>query len=293
MLVLLNSAGFGATGRASSDTLPDRVIVPALDGPALLVGYVFKPQGAGPHPAVVMMHGRAGAYSSRAKGQYGAATLSKRHQYWGALWAAQGYLALLVDGFGPRGYPQGFGRGSYKDRPDAVNEVTVRPRDAAAALAYLRARSDVLPDRIGLQGWSNGGSAALVAMADGGSDTSEHDVIRKPLHTFRHHAPDFRGALVFYPGCGLKGQFDDGIKPSAPVRVLMGEADDEVSPKRCASFVAKSRARGGDITLQLYPGATHGFDDPSAKRASVSANAAAARDAIARAIAFFADVLKP
>ena len=65
----------------------------------------------GPHPprtpAVVMMHGRAGVYSSLAKGRYDASTLSKRHQQWGRIWAKQGYLAILVDGFGPRGYPSG------------------------------------------------------------------------------------------------------------------------------------------------------------------------------------------
>ena len=50
-----------------------------------------------------MMHGRAGPYSSAANGRYDATTLSKRHAFWGRYWAAQGYVALLVDGFGPRG----------------------------------------------------------------------------------------------------------------------------------------------------------------------------------------------
>ncbi len=253
--------------------LPDRVTFPGPDG-ATLVGYVFKPSGAGAHPAVVMMHGRAGAYSSLAKGKYDAATLSKRHRAWGETWAAQGYLAILVDGFGPRGYPQGFPRGSYQERPEELDETIVRPRDAVAALAYLRTRADVRPDRVALQGWSNGGSATLAAMADTAGQ-------------------DFRGALAFYPACGLKGKFDNGLSPHAPVRVFMGEADDEVSPRRCAAFVDRSRARGGDIAIRFYRGATHGFDDPSRKRASVAANAAAARDATARAVAFFGSVLKP
>jgi dienelactone hydrolase len=46
----------------------------------------------------------------------------------------------------------------------------------------------------------------------------------------------------------------------------MGTADEEVSPKRCERFVAASRAKGGDIAITLYAGATHGFDDPGAKR---------------------------
>ena len=249
----------------------------------MLTGYLFKPQG--PHaakmPAVVMMHGRAGAYSSAADGDYGASTLSRRHQQWGHLWAQQGYLAVLVDGFGPRGYPQGFPRFSYDSRPEALNEVTVRPLDAYGALAWLRRRDDVMADRIALQGWSNGGSAALATMASAGA----------PGTAARSAATGFRGALVFYPACGLKGQFEGGLVPYAPVRVFQGSADEEVSPRRCGELVDRSRARGGDIQITFYPGATHDFDDPGRDRRDVPANAAATEDAIPRAIAFFAGLL--
>ena len=87
-----------------------------------------------------MLHGRSGPYSSAAHGVYTAATLSGRHATWAAFWAERGYVALLVDSFGPRGYPAGFPRHSYKSRPAAVSEQTVRPLDAYGALAYLRTR---------------------------------------------------------------------------------------------------------------------------------------------------------
>src|SRR5262249_19162369 len=133
------------------------------DGRTMLVGYLFKGSSATNKrvPAVVMMHGRAGAYSSRAKGVYDATTLSLRHRFWGGFWAEQGYLAVLVDGFGPRGYPAGFGRFSYSSRPPELDEVTQRPLDAYDALTYLRSRPDVVADRVALHGWSNGGSATL------------------------------------------------------------------------------------------------------------------------------------
>ena len=274
----------GVKAAPTSTALPDRVTFASADGHTTLVGYVFKPEG--PHsqrtPAVVMMHGRAGAYSSAAKGTYDATTLSKRHQQWGHIWAQQGYLAVLVDGFSPRGYPRGFPRFSYDSRPDTLNEVTVRPLDAYGALAYLRTRDDVVADRIALQGWSNGGSATLAAM----SRTSPG--INSPTP-----ANGFRAGLAFYPACGLKGQFDDGILPYAPVRVFQGSADEEVSPHRCADLVARSRARGGDIEHRLYPDATHDFDDPSPSHQNNDANAAATADVIARATEFFAGVLRP
>ena len=264
--------------------LPERVTFMSADGATTLIGYVFKPQGAHPArtPAMVMMHGRAGAYSSAANGDYGAATLSKRHQEWGHIWAQQGYLAVLVDGFGPRGYPQGFPRFSYDQRPETLNEVTVRPLDAYGALAYLRKRNDVVADRIALQGWSNGGSATLATMS-----------VNAPGISAPTPATGFRGGLAFYPACGLKGQFPDGVVPYAPVRVFHGSADAEVSPRRCAELVEKSVARGGDVQFQLYPGATHDFDDPNPSHQDNDANAAATQDAIARATAFIAGVLRP
>ena len=262
--------------------LPDRVAFASADGQTNLVGYVFKPEG--PHsarsPAVVMMHGRAGPYSSLANGRYDASTLSQRHQKWGHLWAQQGYLAILVDGFGPRGFPQGFTHQSYDQRSESVNEVTVRPFDAYGALAYLRSRKDVATDRIALQGWSNGASATLAAMS------SATSAFKSPTP-----ATGFRGALAFYPGCGLKGKFKTGLFPYAPIRVFVGTADEEISPQECSDLVEVTRAQHGDITVRLYPGATHDFDDPGMSRQEVPANAAAMRDATAKAIEFLAAVL--
>jgi dienelactone hydrolase len=275
----------------AQDTLPDRVTFPSLDGHTQLIGYVYAPRAEpghpatpGPAPAVVMMHGRAGAYSSLANGKYDATTISQRHRMWGELWAAQGYVAILVDGFGPRGYPHGFPRYSYGQRPAELDEVIVRPLDAYGAIRYLRTRTDVIADRIGLQGWSNGGSATLSSMAEVAAD--------EPGAAMRGPKIGFRAALAFYPACGLKSRFDDRYLPYAPVRVLQGDADEEVSPRRCAGLVEKSRAHGGDIEITLYPGATHDFDDPGRRRQSLEANRAAKADALPRAQAFFAAQLQ-
>ena len=147
VLVCLSAVLLGA---APPPILPlaERVTFSSADNTTMLVAYLFRPQGPHPTrmPAVVMMHGRAGAYSEAADGEYDERTLSRRHQEWGHFWAEQGYLAVLVDGFGPRGYPHGFPKGSYQNRPESLNEVTVRPLDAYGALVWLRRRGDVIPD---------------------------------------------------------------------------------------------------------------------------------------------------
>jgi dienelactone hydrolase len=272
------------TARTFAADTPERVTFLSADRKTTLVGYVYAPEGSHPArvPAVVMMHGRAGAYSTRASGVYDATTLSKRHQAWGRLWAEAGYVAVMVDGFGPRGYAQGFPRFSYSERPEEVNEVTVRPLDAYGALAYLRSRPDVSPERIGYIGWSNGGSAGLVTMS------LDAPGIQSP-----NARTGFAAALIFYPACGLKGQFDeDGYVPYAPVQVFHGTADQETSSARCAALVERSRKLGADISITLYRGATHGFDDPSRKRQRNPANAAATEDAVEKARDFFTQHLE-
>ena len=280
-IAALAAAPKSLLAQAAGDlALPERVEFGSLDGKTTLVGYVFKPplEPGARVPAVVMMHGRAGAYSTAAKGVYDASTLSQRHQFWGRLWAALGYIGVLVDGFGPRGYPQGFGRFTYDSRPAELDEVSIRPLDAYGALAYLRSRPDILTGRIGLQGWSNGGSATLASMAPDAPGLAEH-------------TPDagFRAALAFYPACGLKGHFATiGYRSYAPLRVFVGTDDEEISPSGCRELLTHA---GGDVRIHFYEGATHDFDDPGRKRQSIPANAEAARDVVRRAPAFFAKEL--
>lgn len=268
-VVALSSAAF------AFDDLPVRVAFPSAHGQTMLTGYLFEPtRGHGRKvSAVVMMHGRAGAYSSKADGVYDASTLSQRHVFWGHFWADHGYAALLVDGFGPRGYPHGFPAHSYDARPEALNEVTVRPLDAYGALRYLKGRPEI-DDHILLQGWSNGGSATMAAM----SDTTLTSLSLAPKD-------GFKGAVAFYPACGLHDRFASGFHPYAPLRLFSGDADEEVSAKRCAALVQAARP-GSDLAIQIYEGATHDFDDPGRKRQGVPENRVARDHAVLSSLAF-------
>jgi dienelactone hydrolase len=87
----------------------------------------------------------------------------------------------------------------------------------------------------------------------------------------------------------LKGHFDDKpFHPYAPTLIFHGTADEEVSYKRCADLVQKSRADGGNVDIKLYADATHSFDSPGRKRQSVEANAVATEDAVEQSLRFFA-----
>jgi hypothetical protein len=83
-------------GAARAHDVPEEVYFPSRDGKTQLVGFLFKSDKQGPFPAVVMMHGRSGAYSSLYHGTYTAQTLNQRHKMWGEFWADRGYLALQM-----------------------------------------------------------------------------------------------------------------------------------------------------------------------------------------------------
>jgi carboxymethylenebutenolidase len=258
---------------------PETVFFKSADRQTEIVGYLFSPKSAGPHAAVVMLHGRGGPYSANdnsdctlvsrtTNSACNAGTLSKRHASWGEYWAQRGYFALLPDSFGPRGKAHGFGRFSHDDPDrDDVNERTIRPLDAEGALAYLRGRRDVAADRIFLQGWSNGGSTALNVMIRQGARSS-----------------GFRAALAFYPGCGEQALLASAVVTAVPIAMFLGSDDEEVSPVICQHVADRSREAGTRIDVTLYQGATHDFDDPGRKRQSVPGNQAAREDVLQKAI---------
>ena len=267
--------------RTAAAVQTETVKFQSADGRTELTGYVFRPPAPGPHPAVVMMHGRAGSYSSLKRGPYDADALTMRHRMWGLFWAERGYVALHVDSFGPRGYPAGFAKHSYASRPAEVSESAVRPLDAYGALAYLRTRSDVVPGRIGLQGWSNGGMAVLSTMAP-----------QPPGLKGASPESGFRAALAHYPSCRTQAA-EYGYRPYAPLLLSVAELDDEVSPTLCRSLAETLRSRGAQIEFHWYDGAHHSYDDPGRTKQAHAPNRVAMEDTLRRAEAFFAKHLGP
>jgi dienelactone hydrolase len=278
-------SGVGCLAAADARAEPATVYFLSADNRTELVGYLFAPTTPGPHPAVVMLHGRGGPYSSNINKECtlvakdkaspcNASSLSKRHAAWGAYWADRGYLALLPDSFGPRNKAHGFGRFTHDDPDrDDVNERTVRPLDAEGALKYLQSRDDVARDRIFLQGWSNGASTVLNVM------------YRQALLS----SGGFRAAMALYPGCGPRALITRDYKTASSVTVFLASDDEEVSPVVCHRVLDSAENNGSPISIIDYAGATHDFDDPGEKRQSLEANRTAREDVLRRASQLFAN----
>ena len=246
--------------------------------PVMLDALMFRPSGAGPFPAIVLLHGCSGFLSA---GGY----VTASYRSWAERLAERGYVALLPDSFNPRGH-----RSICDQQKRAILVARERVDDAYAARNWLRGQSYVDGHRIGLMGWSNGGSGTL--------------------HAVRASQPGrgFRAAVAFYPGCGALARARPPYAPYAPLLLLAGEADDWTPAAPCMDLVRAARAQGADAGIVTYPGAHHSFDRinspvrfrpdvrnpnrPGGRGATAGEHPQAREDATRRALEFFARHLK-
>lgn len=198
--------------------------------PRRVAAWEFAPAGAGPFPAVVLLHGCDGVTAS---------TLD-----WARWFRAQGYVALAPDSWGARGLA-GTCAGDAPELPP-----TERFDDVVGALRHLHGRARVDRERVGIIGWSHGGVFAMAAINGPSLERARRRGVELP-------APGFRAAVGVYPG-GCFSLVHELV--TRPLLVLLGAADDWTEPGPCVEMVAAMRRRGADATIVLYPGAYHYFD---------------------------------
>ncbi len=214
-----------------------KVAFPSGDGTPL-AGYLYRPRGTGPFAAVIMMHGCAGLLDRDGR-------LRAREAAWLDILRREGYVVLLVDSFGSRGW-----RNICRIRKRPVLPERERPHDAFGALRWLQNRPFVDADRIALMGWSNGAMAMLW--------TVRADAPQRPADL----AHDFRVAVGFYPGCVRLAR--TAFRARIPTLLQVGLADDWTPAQPCLALVERSNAAGGaPMEIDAYPGAYHAFDHPA------------------------------
>lgn len=238
MLLSLTVAEAVAQERVEFDSTDDE----GRGTTTLLSGFLYRPRGKGPFPAVVLMHGCGGLYS-RSTGQ-----ISSKMRFWAEFLREHGYVALLVDSFRPRSLDEICTR--YKK----LNSVKVRSYDAYGGLVYLQHLEIVEPRSVALMGWSNGSRAVLSAMARDG----KHRPARLPQGGF--HA-----AIAFYPQCRVKYTDMSVYQPYAPLLILSGELDDWTPAQHCVELTQAAQAVGADMRIIVYSGAHHSFDSPNSR----------------------------
>lgn len=211
--------------------------------PVPLDGHWFPAPADAPAPALVLLHGCGGAFDKQRR-------LATRYREMAQMLNAQGWSALVLDSLGPRGERE---LCTQRIGTRAIT-MTQRRRDALAALNWLATQPGVDRERLGLIGWSNGGSTVLAS-----SNLNNAEVAAAALRP--------RALLAFYPGC--EADLKRGYSPSAPLQMLVGGADDWTAAAPCEALAAADVK--GRIAVRTYPGAYHGFDgtDPVKLRKDV------------------------
>ncbi len=212
----------------------ERIEIP-LTGGTTMGGYLARPEGAGPFPAVLVFMEIFGINSH-------IRDVTERV-------AREGYVALSPDYFhrtGPGveyGYDDDGFAGGMKLLGGLVADEMIG--DAKAALAFLRAREDVRGDRIGCMGFCIGGHMTYLT-------ASETDVA---------------AAASFYGG-GIAGPEGPGGAPSTLGRTgkiggkilcLFGEKDSFIPLDQVEAIRAELGAKKIRNEVVVYDGCDHGF----------------------------------
>lgn len=187
-------------------------------------GYLARPDGAGPFPAVVGLHGCAGMHETTRQ------RLADELVAWG-------YVVLLVDSYATRGI-------EHACTYDAFPTFLVRRGDAYGALDFLARQSFVDRHRVAAVGFSAGARVALFVAQ---------------FNSFAQFVPAgsdlrFRAAVAFYPPCKAAS-----ARPGIPTLIFIGAVDDWTPAEDCSNKVAGWSNDGSPIELVVYPGVYHGF----------------------------------
>jgi dienelactone hydrolase len=219
-----------SAAHAASAPAPAQVEIPLSSG--VLHAQLFKPEGEGPFPTVIALHGCGGLGSH-------SDSVQPRYRDWAERLLKAGNAVLLPDSYGSRELgPQ------CRVKETHVKARRERVTDIAASRAWLMKQNWVARDRVSLMGWANGASALLWAV--------------RPQSVARDAGPDFRAAIAFYPDCRISAGL--GWSTRVPTLVLIGANDDVSSPPACRQMVDGAHGRSALARIVVYPGAYHDFD---------------------------------
>lgn len=169
--------------------------------PPRLLGYLTRPNGPGPFPAVVVLHGCNGFFA-------GIAQIADRLRGWG-------YVALAVDSLGSR------------DITNSCGVPVAQTIDAHAALHYLSQQNFVDPDRVAVLGYSMGGSSALRIVHEGTG--SEFEEKFRAAVAYYPWCGDVNDATMTVPTMILIGASDDWT-PAEACRDLADKPQNSGAP---------------------------------------------------------------
>lgn len=245
---------------------------------------IFKPDGSGPFPGLVLAHQCGGLRNPRSGWQ------NESMLEWARKAVDRGYVVLLIDQLLQRGVST-----RCKGKSGGLNFARAT-KDMFQAAEHLRGFDFVDAERIAIAGYSFGGMLALLASSNVWGDALGGGT-------------RFSAAVSFYPGCftirprrGLPYEIVNN-DIDRPLLVLMGARDGDTPAAECTQRLEIAKTKGATAVWHVYPDATHCWDCENldghskttnrGRRTTYYYDEAVTQDSTSRMFNFFAAHLKP
>jgi carboxymethylenebutenolidase len=218
-------------------------------------GYFYKPQGDGPFPAVVVLHGKAG--------------LNETTRAYAAWLATKGYVAFAPDYFAPISMAAGVWAGSdYGKHQERIRT------DLGQAIEAMKSVSFIKADCIGVVGFSLGGYFSFWL--------GTRDDVKAVISYYGAYAPT---VIAKYAGYGI---IDIVAQIKSPVLMFHGDQDTWVPIDHANTTADLLKSNNKQYEYIIYSGAEHAFGP----QYTSGPNAAANTDSQQRALVFLEAKLK-
>ncbi len=208
--------------------------------------YIERPEGRGPFPTVLLMHGCGGC---------------KPFQRRYALAMKQaGAAAIVIDSFAHRDI------GRIEAYASVCTGLRLRGAERAGDLfaiyQWARMQSWANPARMVTAGWSHGGWTVMDALAlrpdELVHETGIADLPSEPL-------VGLAGAFLVYPYCGVASlSASRGWRIAPPTHAILAGRDSVVGRRRPLQVLEGLITRGAPIAVTVFPEATHAYDESEA-----------------------------
>lgn len=228
----------------------------------VLDGWCLKPPGFDParrYPVLVHVYGEPAAQS--VVDRWGGALY-----LWHRMLAQRGYIVISIDN---RGTPAPRGRAWRKCVYRKVGILA--PREQAEALKKLEVRWPFIdPKRVGIWGWSGGGSMTLDCIFRY-PDLYQTGIAVAFVADQRYYDTIYQERYM-----GLPTDNPEGYQDGSPIThagnlkgnllLIHGTGDDNVHYQNCEALVDRLIALGKRFTMMAYPNRTHGISEGEGTR---------------------------
>jgi len=226
----------------------------AGEGGMPMDGWAMFPEGDGPHPAALCIHG--GPHNA-----YGEALQIQFQLLVGA-----GYAVVFVNPRGSQGYGQAFASAVCGDWGGADYQDLMRGLDAAIAMGGID------PERLVATGWSYGGYMTnRIVTETRRFKAAVSGACIANLHSF-HGTSDIGDPFLATQAPGLPWAEPSALlarsplqaveRVETPVLLLHGEDDLRCPISQSEEFYVALKRLGKEAVLVRYPGESHSFSQP-------------------------------